>query len=80
MLFDTFERQPADGLLAPIGLYAAYPRPTKIYVGVDLYCDAKDTIPVMSGINATEARLLGGRHSDDSITELCRKEGISRHV
>ncbi|WP_219895029.1 hypothetical protein [Aquisediminimonas profunda] len=79
MLFDTFERQPADELLSLIGLYAAYPRLTKIYVGVDVYRDAKDTTQVMSAINATEARLLEGRRRDDSISELCRKEGISRH-
>lgn len=52
------ERQPPDGLLALIGLYAADPRPHKIDLGVGVYRDALGRTPVLAAIKAAEALLL----------------------
>ncbi len=62
-LFDTLDRQPADPLLAVIGMHRADPRSDKIDVGVGVYRDATGATPVMRAVKAAEARLLSGQVS-----------------
>ncbi|QNQ10578.1 aromatic amino acid transaminase [Sphingomonas alpina] len=62
-LFDTLDRQPADALLAVIGMHRADPRPDKIDVGVGVYRDATGTTPVMRAVKMAETRLLAGQDS-----------------
>jgi aromatic-amino-acid transaminase len=62
-LFDTLDRQPADPLLAVIGMHRADPRSDKIDVGVGVYRDATGATPVMRAVKAAEARLLNGQAS-----------------
>lgn len=62
-LFDTLDRQPADPLLAVIGMHRADPRSDKIDVGVGVYRDAAGATPVMRAVKAAEARLLSGQVS-----------------
>lgn len=57
-LFGALQRQPADGLLAVIGMHRADPRGHKIDVGVGVYRDDTGTTPVMRAVKAAEARLL----------------------
>lgn len=57
-LLAGLERQPPDGLLALIGLYAADPRPEKIDLGVGVYRDEQGRTPVLAAIKAAEAVLL----------------------
>ena len=62
-LFDTLDRQPADPLLAVIGMHRADPRSDKIDVGVGVYRDATGATPVMRAVKAAEGRLLSGQVS-----------------
>lgn len=50
--------QPADALLALIGLYAADSRPFKIDLGVGVFKDAGGHTPVFGAVKAAEAFLL----------------------
>jgi aromatic-amino-acid transaminase len=62
-LFDTLDRQPADPMLAVIGMHRTDPRPDKIDVGVGVYRDAAGATPVMRAVKAAEGRLLSGQVS-----------------
>ncbi|KQZ61062.1 aromatic amino acid aminotransferase [Sphingopyxis sp. Root1497] len=62
-LLTALERQPADALLAVIGLHRADPRPDKIDVGVGVYRDASGATPVMRAVKRAEARLLAEQQS-----------------
>jgi aromatic-amino-acid transaminase len=83
-LFGGLERQPADALLAVIGMHAADPRPTKIDVGVGVYRNADGKTPVMSAVKAAEARLLVeqgsksylGAEGDQRYTELLARVAL----
>lgn len=57
-LFDRLKDQPADPLLALIGLYRDDPRPQKIDLGVGVYRDAGGRTPVMRAAKQAEAVLL----------------------
>lgn len=57
-LFGALPRQPADALLAVIGMHRADPRSHKIDVGVGVYRDDAGMTPVMRAVKAAEARLL----------------------
>ena len=53
-LFDTLEAQPADALLAIIGMVRSDPRPDKIDLGVGVYKDAAGTTPILRAVKAAE--------------------------
>jgi aromatic-amino-acid transaminase len=53
-LFDRLEAQPADALLAIIGLVKADERPHKIDLGVGVYKDAVGTTPILRAVKAAE--------------------------
>ena len=70
--------QPADALLALIGLHRADPRADKIDVGVGVYRDARGETPIMGAVKSAEALLLAaettkgylGPEGDMRFTEL----------
>lgn len=53
-LFDSLQAQPADPLLAIIGLVRADPRPGKIDLGVGVYKDAVGNTPILRAVKAAE--------------------------
>lgn len=57
-ILDALDRQPADALLALIGLHRDDPRPGKIDVGVGVYRDAAGATPVLRAVKAAERRLV----------------------
>lgn len=57
-LFGQLELQPADALLALIGMYAADPRAGKIDLGVGVYKDEAGHTPIFAAVKAAEAKLL----------------------
>ncbi len=57
-LFGGLARQPADALLAVIGMHRADTRVDKIDVGVGVYRDARGATPVMRAVKVAEAQLL----------------------
>jgi aspartate/tyrosine/aromatic aminotransferase len=79
-LFEQLAPQPADSLLALIGLCRADPRPTKIDVGVGVYRDASGGTPILRSVKAAERILLDtqetkaylGSDGDTRFTELIR--------
>ncbi|WKL56939.1 amino acid aminotransferase [Asticcacaulis sp. ZE23SCel15] len=56
--FAALKDQPADGLLALIGMYRNDPRTSKIDLGVGVYRNADGATPVMAAVKAAEQRLL----------------------
>lgn len=60
-LWAGLERQPADSLLALIGLYASDPRPDKIDLGVGVYKDEAGQTPVFAAVKAAEAQLYASQ-------------------
>lgn len=56
--FAALQPQPADALLALIGLHRDDPRPDKIDLGVGVYRDAAGNTPVMRAVKAAESRLM----------------------
>ena len=60
-MFDTLPEQPADALLALIGLYRADPRPQKLDLGVGVYRDDSGVTPIMAAVKAAEKVLLETR-------------------
>ncbi|MEA3538401.1 MAG: amino acid aminotransferase [Pseudomonadota bacterium] len=57
-VLDGLAAQPADPLLALIGLFRDDPRTTKIDMGVGVYRDAAGKTPVMAAVKAAEGVLL----------------------
>lgn len=57
-LFGLLDPQPADALLALIGLHRADPRPDRIDVGVGVYRDEAGRTPVMRAVKEAEALLV----------------------
>jgi aromatic-amino-acid transaminase len=57
-LFDSLEAQPADPLLAIIGLVRADSRPGKIDLGVGVYKDAVGNTPILRAVKGAEKILL----------------------
>lgn len=57
-IFATLRLQPADALLALIGMHRADPRPDKIDVGVGVYRDSAGATPVFRAVKAAEAALV----------------------
>ncbi|MEA1013848.1 amino acid aminotransferase [Sphingosinicella sp. LY1275] len=57
-LFDSLKAQPADALLAIIGLVNADPRPEKMDLGVGVYKDAAGNTPILRAVKAAEKILL----------------------
>lgn len=57
-LFGRLQEQPADPLLALIGLYRDDPRTDKVDLGVGVYRDAQGRTPVPRAVKAAEGRLL----------------------
>ncbi len=57
-ILDALDRQPADALLALIGLHRDDPRPGKIDIGVGVYRDASGATPVLRAVKAAERRLV----------------------
>ncbi len=70
------EPQPADALLALIGLHRGDPRPDKIDLGVGVYRDESGRTPVMRAVKAAEARLLCNQDSKSYLGP----EGDARFV
>lgn len=74
----ALEPQPADALLALIGLHRADPREDKIDVGVGVYRDADGRTPVFGSVKVAERHLLEqqaskaylGPEGDERYTEL----------
>lgn len=66
-LWTSLERQPPDGLLALIGLYAADPRTDKIDLGVGVYKDEAGHTPVFAAIKAAEAHLLAAQQTKSYV-------------
>lgn len=56
--FAGLTAQPADALLALIGMYAADARPQKIDLGVGVFKDEAGRTPVFAAVKAAEAQLL----------------------
>ncbi|WP_083671982.1 amino acid aminotransferase [Sphingomonas montana] len=77
-MFTALPRQPADALLAVIGMHRADPRLDKIDVGVGVYRDETGATPVMRSVKAAERRLLAeqdsksylGAEGDQRFTDL----------
>lgn len=57
-LFDSLKAQPADPLLAIIGLVKADTRPEKIDLGVGVYKDAVGNTPILRAVKAAEQILI----------------------
>ncbi|WP_419816819.1 amino acid aminotransferase [Glacieibacterium sp.] len=62
-LLDALLPQPADALLALIGLHRDDPRSGKIDVGVGVYRDETGATPIMRAVKVAELRLLAGQTS-----------------
>ena len=58
VLFDRLEAQPADPLIALIGLFRSDPRPDKIDVGVGVFRDPAGNTPILKSVKAAERRLV----------------------
>jgi aromatic-amino-acid transaminase len=58
VLFDRLEAQPADPLLAIIGMVQADSRSEKIDLGVGVYKDAAGTTPILRAVKGAERILL----------------------
>ncbi|MBR1218434.1 aspartate/tyrosine/aromatic aminotransferase [Bradyrhizobium sp. U87765 SZCCT0131] len=56
-MFDALKLQPADPLLALIGLFRSDPRPNKIDLGVGVYRDEAGDTPVLRAVKAAERQL-----------------------
>ncbi|MXU64897.1 amino acid aminotransferase [Oceanomicrobium pacificus] len=56
-MLELLKPQPADKIIALMGLYAADPRDGKIDLGVGVYKDANGKTPIMRAVKAAEARL-----------------------
>ncbi|TYC86303.1 aromatic amino acid transaminase [Novosphingobium sp. BW1] len=63
MLFDRFDLQPDDPLLALIGEVRADPRRHRLDLSVGVYRDEKGQTPVMRAVKAAEAQLVAGHAS-----------------
>jgi aromatic-amino-acid transaminase len=50
LLLDRLEAQPADPLIALIGLFRADPRPEKIDVGVGVFRDPAGNTPILKSV------------------------------
>ncbi len=61
--FEPLSPQPADALLALIGLHRDDPRADKIDLGVGVYRDAQGRTPVMRAVKAAERRLIEEQQS-----------------
>lgn len=59
--------QPADALLALIGLYAADPRSGKIDLGVGVYKDEGGATPVFAAVKAAEEALLRSQQTKSYV-------------
>lgn len=75
-LFGSLDPQPADALLALIGLHRADPRPDKIDVGVGVYRDEYGQTPVMRAVKEAEALLL----RDQPTKAYLGPEGDARYT
>ena len=62
-MFETFERQPADGLLALIKAFQTDERQDKIDLGVGVYRDTQGQTPVMQAVKLAERHLLETQES-----------------
>ena len=60
-MFETLAAQPADALLALIGLHRDDPRPGKLDLGVGVYRDESGATPIMAAVKAAERVLLETR-------------------
>lgn len=63
MLFDRFDLQPDDPLLALIGEVRADPRRHRLDLSVGVYRDEEGQTPVMEAVKAAEAQLVAGQAS-----------------
>mgnify|MGYP003723188935 FL=1 len=63
MLFDRFDLQPDDPLLALIGEVRADPRRHCLDLSVGVYRDEEGQTPVMQAVKAAEAQLVAGQAS-----------------
>ena len=61
--FAPLPQQPADALLALIGLYRDDPRPHKLDLGVGVYRDEEGRTPVMAALKQAEKRLWESQDS-----------------
>ncbi|MBB4631432.1 aromatic amino acid transaminase [Sphingosinicella soli] len=73
-ILDGLCAQPADPLLALIGMFRDDPRPGKIDMGVGVYRDADGKTPVMAAVKAAEAILL----KDQQTKSYLGPEGDAR--
>ncbi len=60
-MFETLAEQPADALLALIGLFRDDPRPGKLDLGVGVYRDETGATPIMRAVKEAERILLETR-------------------
>lgn len=60
-MFEALAEQPADALLALIGLYRDDPRSTKLDLGVGVYRDESGATPIMTAVKRAEEILLASR-------------------
>ena len=60
-MFETLTEQPADALLALIGLFRDDPRPGKLDLGVGVYRDETGATPIMKAVKEAERILLETR-------------------
>ncbi|MDK9695321.1 MAG: aspartate/tyrosine/aromatic aminotransferase [Siculibacillus sp.] len=60
-MFETLTEQPADALLALIGLFRDDPRQGKLDLGVGVYRDDTGATPIMKAVKAAEGVLLETR-------------------
>ena len=60
-MFETLALQPADALLALIGLHRDDPRPGKLDLGVGVYRDETRATPIMAAVKRAEEILLATR-------------------
>ncbi|KAA2315687.1 aspartate/tyrosine/aromatic aminotransferase [Pseudooceanicola sediminis] len=56
-MFENLKEQPADKILALMGMYKADPRDDKIDLGVGVYKNAEGVTPVMRAVKAAEQKI-----------------------
>lgn len=75
-MFTALRQQPADSLLALIGMFRNDTRADKIDLGVGVYRDENNATPVLRAVKAAEARLLETQNSKSYLGP----EGDARFV
>ncbi|MFQ5622760.1 MAG: aromatic amino acid transaminase [Paracoccaceae bacterium] len=66
-MLEDLKPQPADKIIALMGLFRADPRATKLDLGVGVYKDASGNTPIMRAVKTAEARLHEAQSSKSYV-------------